>query len=852
MSVKFSVIVPLYCLNGDLQELEDGLRALTRQSIGSDSIEVILTGSDEDISAAGTALTGYGFAKTGSAADINIAKAFCAAFEAMSGELMIVYDPRNRWTDTAFSEIYDYFHNAPEWFDVLACRPFPNPDYPVRAFPFMYNRGTRVSNVFLETTCLHRDLNTTVLKCSAVKNSGYDGTIDYNIDSYLITLILSKYPKYGVLKQAMVTLKVINHDGYKCIYEDEKARAEAVIKYHNALLELKTDYNSRYLFCLIMYDLRSYVVDRDYICHYSQEIKKVFRSHIAEVFEALSDYSINDVPQLTTIQRWGLYRMKRWTAESDEKVILQYDLLKNNEPFHYRSGAVFNIQQMELKDSKLILDGMSPAFLTGESVQLFAKTQDGKKYDPESSPFTRLDIYNCFDEKISEGRRLLFRIPVNKRVDIRFYLRINGVDKPIKLNFGPDPGLRNNWNNTCVYTDDYIISCQGRKVISVREKSLARTLMNERNITRERKSKNDRKGLEARKTAFRQEKLFHAGRVKKRVAFATARSNTELMDNMKSVWDCCKDEKVLFTRRMPYSDQDLEEAANTVYRSKVIITDDYFFPLRRYGKRKDQYVIQIWHAPGAFKRFGINASTMFPGTDMKYHRDYDLVVTSSEYVRQIYADAFGIDVENVRALGMPRTDIWFDDKYLEERRNHVYEKYPEIKDKQVILYAPSFREPPGRSRVYLPEIDFGQINDGLGDDQIMILCPHPVMPEYEGKWDYDKIRMVRDVSTSDFMLAADLLVTDYSSVIFEYSLLDKPMAFLCYDYDEYDRDFYLDYETELPGDIFRDTDTFIEYLKAGRFECSPKLAGFRERYMSACDGNSSKRVAEAITEFLNR
>ncbi len=852
MGIKYSVIVPLYCLNGDVQVLEEGLRALAGQSIGTDSIEVILAGSDEDVTAAMPVLSGCGFAKTGTAAGVNIAKAFCAAFEAMSGELMVVYDPRNRWKDDAFAVIFDYFHNAPEWFDVLACRPFPNKDYPVRAFSFMYTRGTRVSNVFLETTCLHRDLNTTVLKCSAVKNSGFDGTIDYNIDSYLITLILSKYPKFGVLEQEMITQAVINHDGYKTVYEDEKKRAGAVIKYHDALMALMTDYNSRYLFCLIMFDLRSYVTDRDYICHYSQEIKEVFRRHIAELFRALSDYSINDVPQLTTIQRWGLYCMKRWAAESDEKVILQYDLLKNNEPFHYKSGAVFNIQQLELKDNKIVLDGMSPAFLTGESVQLFAKTQDGKTYDPESSPFSKLDIYNCFDEKISEGRRLLFRIPLKKRTAIRFYLRINGVDNAIKINFGPDTGLKNNWNNTCVYTDNNIISCQGCKVITVREKTLSGTFLNERNISRERKAKNDQKGLKARKLAFRQEKMFHAGSVKRRVAFATARSNTELMDNMKSVWDCCEDEKVVFTRKMPYSDEDLKEAAKTVYRSKVIVTDDYFFPLRRYGKRKDQYVIQIWHAPGAFKKFGINASTMFPGTDMKYHRDYDLVVTSSEYVRQLYADAFGIDVEHVKALGTPRTDMLFDEKHLEERRQHVFEKYPEIKGKQVILYAPSFREPPGRPRVYMPEIDFGQINDGLRDDQIMILCPHPVMPDYEGEWDYDKIKMVRDVSTADFMLAADLLVTDYSSVIFEYSLLDKPMAFLCYDYDEYDRDFYLDYDTELPGEIFRDTDTFMEYLKTGKFECSSRLAGFRDRYMSACDGNSSKRVAAAITEYLNR
>ena len=78
------------------------------------------------------------------------------------------------------------------------------------------------------------------------------------------------------------------------------------------------------------------------------------------------------------------------------------------------------------------------------------------------------------------------------------------------------------------------------------------------------------------------------------------------------------------------------------------------------------------------------------------------------------------------------------------------------------------------------------------------------------------------------------------------------MAFFCYDYDTYDRDFYLDYDTDLPGEIFKTTDGFIEYLSKGSFETDGRLTAFREKYMSACDGNSSRRVAEAITEYLNK
>ena len=850
MSIKFSVIVPMYYLGGDLQALAGGLDALAEQTAGAGCIEVILAGTQRDVESAGKILAGSSFAGKSSFAEDNIAAALRAAIEAASGELMVVYDPRNRWEKTAFSVIYDYFHSAPELFDILACRPYPNKSIPVREYKFMYTRGTRVSTINAETTSLFTDLNCTVIRSSAAKACNIDERIDYNIDGYLSALILAAYPKFGVLEQELIKREVINHDGYKHIYDDERQSIEAVMRYHDALLDLMTDYNSKYICRLIMYDLRSFVVDRDYICHYSQDSKELFRQHLAHLLERLPDYAIDDVPQLTTIQRWGLYLLKQ--LGGDDTSAHHYDPFKKKEPFHYRFKSMFSIQQIDIEGKTLIIDGMSPAFLTGEDVQFFARTQDGKRYDPENRPHKRIDILNCFGEVIGEGRRLTFRIPVRKRSDIKFYLRLNGVDKLASLEFGPDTDLKSGWKNTCFYTDEYIVSCRGHNSICIREKTLPRVLMNERNISRERRAKKDIKGLKKRKEAFKIEKAFYSGSVKNQVAFATARSNTTLMDNMQHVWDCCDEQKVVFTRRMPYSNEDLMDAVRTAYRSKVIVTDDYFYPLRRYGKRKDQYAVQIWHAPGAFKKFGVNVSQIFPGTDEKYHRDYDLVVVSSEYVRQIYADSFGIDVSKVQALGMPRTDIWFDEAYLEEHRKHVYEKYPQLEGKQVILYAPSFREPPGRKRVYIPEVDFTKINDALNEDQIMVLCPHPVMPEFNDSWDYDKILMVRDVPTSDMMLAADILVTDYSSVIFEYSLLNKPMAFFCYDYDEYDRDFYLDYDTELPGEVFRDTNAFAEYLSAGKFECSSRLAEFREKYMSACDGSSSRRVAAAISEFMKK
>ena len=87
----------------------------------------------------------------------------------------------------------------------------------------------------------------------------------------------------------------------------------------------------------------------------------------------------------------------------------------------------------------------------------------------------------------------------------------------------------------------------------------------------------------------------------------------------------------------------------------------------------------------------------------------------------------------------------------------------------------------------------------------------PILPH-----EYRNILEVRDFSTNDYMLISDMLITDYSSVIFEYALLGKPIAFFCYDLLIYDRDFYLKYPDDLPGDVFKTQEELTE--KAHNFE----------------------------------
>jgi CDP-glycerol glycerophosphotransferase (TagB/SpsB family) len=238
---------------------------------------------------------------------------------------------------------------------------------------------------------------------------------------------------------------------------------------------------------------------------------------------------------------------------------------------------------------------------------------------------------------------------------------------------------------------------------------------------------------------------------------------------------------------------------------------------------------------------------MFPGVDALTHQYYDLVSVSSEYVRSIYAQAFDIDIDKVQALGSPRTDLLFDEKKKEAMRSKVLAKHPELQGKQVILYAPTFRDIPGIPRSdFAPRIDFAKLSAAMRENQVFALCPHPVMTKQIVPAGYDNILEIRDCTTMEMMMVSDLMITDYSSVIFEYALLKKPIVFYCYDYDDYDRDFYLDYEEDLPGELFKQQDELEAYLQKGVFKPDEREARFVEKYMSACDGHSTQRIARAI------
>lgn len=293
-------------------------------------------------------------------------------------------------------------------------------------------------------------------------------------------------------------------------------------------------------------------------------------------------------------------------------------------------------------------------------------------------------------------------------------------------------------------------------------------------------------------------------------------------------------------------------------KSSVVVVDDYTPVLNDLWVMKHRKLIQLWHACGAFKTFGFSRTGKEGDSNQtnRNHRTYNYAIVSSSEIRRFYAEGFGIDEKNVLPLGVPRTDDFFKEDYKDEIRKTLYTQYPVLKDKKVVMFAPTFRgNGVGTAHYPFEKFDVKALLDTLGEEYILIIKHHPFVRD-KHPVDPSVADRVLDLSAeseiNDLLFITDLLITDYSSVIFEASLLNIPMLFYAFDLEEYTvtRDFYYPFKNFVPGKIVRNISQIEEAIKKSDYEHN-KVEAFKHRFFDDLDGKASERVAEFIMQLAD-
>ena len=282
--------------------------------------------------------------------------------------------------------------------------------------------------------------------------------------------------------------------------------------------------------------------------------------------------------------------------------------------------------------------------------------------------------------------------------------------------------------------------------------------------------------------------------------------------------------------------------------SKVIIVDTYCITACILPHKKETKIIQIWHALGAIKKFGYQTIGVKSGSDEKtakimcMHKNYDYVLAPSKVTAKLYEQAFNVTEDKIKYIGMPRIDYILENDEVQKQK--IYEMYPILKQKQNIVYVPTYRKGEKTELDELVEkIDTSKYN--------LIIKLHPLdLKEYNYK-EKEGVIYEQKCKTYDLLKIADKIITDYSSLSIESSLLEKPIYFYTYDLEKYEKDngINFDFENEPMGKYKANTVTELVELMEQDYDYNI-LRDFKEKYISVNTNNCTKQIVEFIVRLI--
>lgn len=359
--------------------------------------------------------------------------------------------------------------------------------------------------------------------------------------------------------------------------------------------------------------------------------------------------------------------------------------------------------------------------------------------------------------------------------------------------------------------------------------------------------------------------LFRFVPVKKGKVLFFMVHNSKFQSNFKYLYDAMKKENpnrefVVVSKAELFSGNGIKKLKGIFYfyvilnyhfaTSEYVFLNDNFLPLSCMHMKKCTKVVQMWHGIGAWKRFGLTTEkdTVTRKAVQKGNKKITHLFVSAKRIVPFYEEAMGISKKQIYPVGLPVLDFYFRDDLREKARKRFYSVCPQLKNKKILLYTPTFRATNEENEQIFSHFPIEQIKRALGKDWDILVRLHPSLSgryffEPGGGYDVTDYKDIKDLYE-----VADVLVNDYSSTMVEYALLHKPIVLYAYDLEKYDRGFYADYVENSPGPIVKDSEALVEAVK--KQEIDEKA---RERFLQLhydyFDANNTRRVLDVLEEM---
>lgn len=278
--------------------------------------------------------------------------------------------------------------------------------------------------------------------------------------------------------------------------------------------------------------------------------------------------------------------------------------------------------------------------------------------------------------------------------------------------------------------------------------------------------------------------------------------------------------------------------------AKYVFIDNYVGILAAIRFKEQVKCIQLWHAAGAIKRFGWSepaTKERSKNAQLRFQRVYDqfqYMPVGCFQMAHIFSEAFHLEPKRFLYTGVPQTDFYFDKKEMELSLQRVRRAFPEITGKKIVLYAPTFRKSTGNPP------DINGLADKLDGRFLLMVRMHPSVPASAAQWEHPCILNASLYPhVNELLAAADILITDYSSLAVEFSLLRKKMIFFTYDLESYIKEQGLWAESDLyfPGPIVKTTSDLFQHIIDPHIDFE-KIEQFNDRWNTFSKGRSSHNL----------
>lgn len=347
----------------------------------------------------------------------------------------------------------------------------------------------------------------------------------------------------------------------------------------------------------------------------------------------------------------------------------------------------------------------------------------------------------------------------------------------------------------------------------------------------------------------------------KKIVFCES-TNSGFSGNCRNIYEALKNDDYIFYLVEMNKNKNFDIIKNYSFYNPIALyhlaTAKYWFAdtgfLSFLPKRKEQKNIMLWHGAGAFKVFGF---TELKSKGIKYdenqYKSIDLLTVSSDKIKEQYQEAFNIDINKIKNLGIPRADIFFNTGKKEAVKNVFFKKYNNLEGKKIILYAPTFRDTDkGKFKLKLNIQLMKDKLEPLG--YVLLLRMHPSIKQedmiIDNKFSYN---FTDYPQVSDLLIVSDILISDYSSIIFEFAIMKKPILFYSYDVEEYikTRGFYYNYYDFIPNKICYTTEEIINSILNKEWDLN-KIEKFARYFFNPFDGDSTNRILKEVGIYTKK